>query len=385
MNRDIQRDALLPAAFSDFRATRRIEALELRDIGPSLICRWQTLAAHSAEPNPFFEPWMLIPALRAFPKPGAVKVLAYYDGDVLSGLIPVSTPKLYYGRPIPHWASWLHDNVFCGVPLVLPGSEKAFLAALLEWMQTRYSYGLFLHLSHIPQDGPFYTALRQQCGDHGLTAAVVHREKRAMLKSSQRPEEYYAASLSCKKRKELRRLANRLGEQGAVSFSRHGDADRLTEWTAQFLALEAEGWKGRDGSALASDAANKTFFEQTLTGAAKANRLERLTLSLDQRPIAMLVNFITPPGAYSFKTTFDENYARYSPGVLLQRENLDLLSNKTVEWTDSCAAADHPMIERIWREKRSMVKVNIGIGGAVRHTMFRQMIRCEASAHLLGT
>src|SRR6202171_4446139 len=27
---------------------------------------WQELAATSAEPNPFYEPWMLLPALRAF-------------------------------------------------------------------------------------------------------------------------------------------------------------------------------------------------------------------------------------------------------------------------------------------------------------------------------
>lgn len=327
---------------------------------------------------------MLIPALRAFAKPNAVQILAYYQGDTLCGLIPLSKSKLYYRRPIPHWDTWLHDNAFCGAPLVLAGSEKAFLTAVLDWAQAHSKHGLFFHLSHIAEDGPFFTSLREYCCDKGLTAAIVHREERAMLQSNQSPDDYFVASMSGKKRKELRRLTNRLSEEGTLAFCRQTDADALPEWTDQFLALEKAGWKGKDGSALSCDSGNERFFRQTLEGAAQAGKLERLTLSLDNHPIAMLVNFITPPGAYSFKTTFDENYARYSPGVLLQRENLDLLAHPKVEWTDSCAAADHPMIERIWREKRSMVRVNIGLGGTIRQALFRQMLRHETGAEILG-
>ena len=91
----------------------------------------------------------------------------------------------------------------------------------------------------------------------------------------------------------------------------------------------------------------------------------------------MLANFLAPPGAFSFKTAFDERYARFSPGVLLQRENLDLLARGEIQWCDSCAAADHPMIERIWREKRAMVRINVAIGGSLRRKLFRQVLRAE--------
>ena len=36
---------------------------------------WQALAEKAAEPNPFYEPWMLLPALRSFARPGCVQVL----------------------------------------------------------------------------------------------------------------------------------------------------------------------------------------------------------------------------------------------------------------------------------------------------------------------
>ena len=90
-------------------------------------------------------------------------------------------------------------------------------------------------------------------------------------------------------------------------------------------------------------------------------------------------------GAFSFKTAYDERYARYSPGVLLQRENLDLLAREDIAWCDSCAAADHPMIERIWREKRAMVRVNVAIGGRLRRAAFRQILRAELARQTRST
>jgi hypothetical protein len=91
----------------------------------------------------------------------------------------------------------------------------------------------------------------------------------------------------------------------------------------------------------------------------------------------MLVNFITPPGAYSFKTAYDEAYARFSPGMLLQLENLALLERPEVQWADSCAAEGHPMIERLWRGKRRMESRNIAIGGPARRWAFRLLMAWE--------
>jgi hypothetical protein len=50
-----------------------------------------------------------------------------------------------------------------------------------------------------------------------------------------------------------------------------------------------------------------------LPGAAARGRLERLTLALDGEPLAMLASFLTPPGAFSFKTAFDERFCPLLP------------------------------------------------------------------------
>ncbi len=157
---------------------------------------------------------------------------------------------------------------------------------------------------------------------------MVHDEERAFLRSDQSSAAYFDAALSGKKRKELRRQDRRLGEAGALDFERDTCDEGLDAWITDFLALEQSGWKGRAGSALADAAATATLFRRNSAGAAQAGVLERLALTLDGKPIAMLANFLTPPGAFAYKTAFYEDYARFSPGVLLQRHNLALLDRR---------------------------------------------------------
>jgi CelD/BcsL family acetyltransferase involved in cellulose biosynthesis len=213
---------------------------------------------------------------------------------------------------------------------------------------------------------------------------LVHREARAMLASELTPESYLETSLSAKKRKELRRQANRLADEGKVTFERAAGADGIDQWCDRFLTLEAAGWKGRAGSALACSAATERMFRESLEGAARRGRLERLTLTLSGRPLAMLATFLTPPGAFSYKTAFDEGYARFSPGVLLQRENLAVLGREDIAWSDSCASADHPMIDHFWRERRHIGRLSIAIGGNLRRSAFRQFVRAETARNPAG-
>ena len=359
-----------PALAARTLAWRELEAAEWR-------AAWGVLSARAAEPNPFFESWSLLPALRALDPEGEVELLIVEGNGTLAGLMPVRHERSYYGHRLPHVRGWIHANAFLGAPLVARGSETAFWQALLAWCDAHAGGSLFLHLAEIPLDSPLHAALTAELRRQRRHGAVVMREERALLQSPLGAEEYYEASLSGKKRKELRRQHNRLAEEGDLAFERRRDCDGIDQWIADFLALEAEGWKGKAGSALASDAGTAALFAGTVEEAARLGRLERLSLTLDGKPIAMLANLIAAPGAFSYKTAFDERYARFSPGVLLQRENLALLEDGEVHWCDSCAASGHPMIDHIWRERRAIGRLSIAIGGPLRRLAFTAIAAAE--------
>ena len=341
---------------------------------------WRALAGRAVEPNPFYEDWYLAPSLAHLDH--SATLFAFRRSGRLAGLIPLTGRAFYADRPIPHLASWLHPNAFCGAPLIARGAEEAFWTALLDHADAAPGAGLFLHLEALDADGPLLAALASVCARQGRRARVVSREERALLASPLAPQAYLEAAMSGKKRKELRRQHRRLGEEGALVFERAEGGAGLDRWIDTFLALERAGWKGREGSALVCDPRKEALFRAALDGAAAAGRLERLSLTLDGRAIGMLVNFLCPPAAFSFKTAYDEQYARYSPGVLLQRENLALLERDDIAWADSCAAADHPMIERIWRQKRRMVRVSVAIGGRARRAAFAALSLAESGTPL---
>jgi CelD/BcsL family acetyltransferase involved in cellulose biosynthesis len=352
-----------------------LTAAQLRE--PAFMVQWERLAARAAEPNPFYEPWFLLPSLAQLSVADRVVTKAWFVDGHLAGLLPVIRSAQYYGHIVTHATGWLHSNAFCGVPLVMAGQEDAFWRTMLAHFDRSARRALFLHLPQLPVEGPVAKALDRVLAEDGRRNYIAEQHQRALLARNLAPDAYLAAAMPQKKRKELRRQRSRLAEEGTLSFERVEGEDGLAEWIAEFLALEAAGWKGAAGSALASDEAALAFFAEALAGAAAAGKLERLALRLDGRPVAMLINFLTPPGAYSFKTAFDENYARFSPGMLLQLENLALLERPSIAWADSCAVEGHPMIERLWRDRRRIESRNIAVGGPLRRALFRLLMAWE--------
>jgi len=86
-------------------------------------------------------------------------------------------------------------------------------------------------------------------------------------------------------------------------------------------------------------------------------------MRLDGRPIAHKCNFLSGPGSFAFKIAFDEKYARHSPGVLLELENIRRLHTQSkIRWMDSCADPSHPMLNRLWPDRRTIQDVVVGAG-----------------------
>lgn len=361
----------------------RARVIDPLAVDPATAAAWDALADDASEPNAFAERWCLQSALHLFDPARTARLVAVEDGQGrLAGVMPIATAARYGRVPLRHLTGWSHANHFHGAPLVRAGAEAAFWNGLLDWCADEPRHGPLLHLARLTAEGPLHRALESVAAARGNAVRIVHREQRAMLASALDPQAYWDAAMRGKKRKELRRQANRLAELGSVQFTRWDASQDPALWTDAFLDLETRGWKGRAGSAMASAPATRAWFGAIIAGAASAGRLDMRALTLDERPLAMLINFLCPRGGFSFKTAFDEDYARFSPGVLLQQANLDLLTREGLDWVDSCAVPDHPMIDSIWTERRALVWLNVAIGdSALGRLHYRLLARAEDWRH----
>ena len=361
-------------------AGARAVFLPVSAIDADLVGAWTELAARASEPNIFYEHWFLRPGLEQFDHHPDLQVFLLWSGEPghsqLLGLVPLGPANRFGRLPVRHVENWLHHNCFLGSPLVLQGAEQIFWELLLVALDNGDWPG-FLHINGLTIGGPLDRALRAVCGEQKRHCDLVHSEARALLQGHCTAEEYEQTHIRKKKRKELHRKKRRLGEAGEMQISRYRDSKNLDGWIDEFLALERKGWKGETGSALDCTDATRQFFRDILHGAAQSGQLERRDIRLVGQPITMLINFFSGRGGFGFKTAFDEEYSRYSPGVLLQIENLDCLNSETLDWVDSCASEGHPMIDGLWIDRRHIGRFSIELKGLARSTTFRAVRLAE--------
>ncbi len=334
--------------------------------------RWTDLANHAAEANSFYAPAMLDAALDHLVAGIGVHLIEVYDGPMLIGLMPVALARRHGRAPVANVVNWMHRHCFFGAPLIRRGHETAAWTGFLAQLDAASWAPGFLHLSGIDAAGANAAAIEAACTRDGRRIVELHRYDRALLRSEEDADAYWDTNVRPKKRKEIRRLQKRLAELGTVSSRILTDPADLPGWIDAFLALEASGWKGGEGTALGCNPADAAFFRAAATAALAADQLHMLRLDLDGRPIAMLANFRHLDGAFSFKIAIDETLGRFSPGVLIEIDNLRaVLSDPAIGWMDSCAAAGHPMIDSLWGERRSIVQYRIALRGSGLHGLRR--------------
>ncbi len=272
-------------------------------------------------------------------------------------------------RPLPGFSlrrakSWKHLFSFSGVPLLHRDHARETLDAYFKWVFGPDVNAAGLLLEQLPVRGPFAEALAQATDAAGLQVCSIDRHERAILAVPDSVDDYLTNSLPRKKRKEFRRLRARLSEQGDLQMHQFGEGDDLTRWLSDFYALEGRGWKGRAQSSLSCDPAWSGFFDVAFSELQEAGDALLWKLTLDGTPIAMTIGAGSGRHAWLFKISYDESHARFSPGVLIVLDVMEALARSgKFETVDSCAQADHPMINHLWRERLELHDVMIGRPG----------------------
>lgn len=322
---------------------------------------WQDLADAAAEPNPFYEPWAALPALTAFGEGVEIVLLSRPHPSLrkgerqLCGLIPLQRRRASGLFGLTMLSLWRHPYTYLGVPLVRAGLERPVLSGFLDWLEQGGRQRGLLRVEDFPGDGPLRHALVDELSRRGWSHGVTQTYTRAFLRRGASADGYIDEVVPGKRRKEFRRQQQRLAEQGTLEFVELRPQDDLRAWAEEFSALEARGWKGKDKVSVASRAADFDYFIHLVCYAGQRGRVTGLALRLNGRAIAMKLNLLSRRGSMAFKITYDEEWAKYSPGVLLELENIRHLHEQTtLPWMDSCAAANRAMINRLWADRREM-------------------------------
>ncbi len=333
------------------------------DIRPLTAAQLGRLSLAGGVANPFYDPAQIAIALTTLGQPDDLLLLGGYDvNEHMVGFIPLVKDHTLARLPITYWRNWIHPFCFLGAAPIVPGLEQDFYHALFSWLDHETNLPL-LRLTHVPRQAGILTMV----GERRVLYRAAHHQ-RAILAPQNRDalsgETYIKQTVRAKKRKEIRRLRNRLSEQGKVTYREWQPIDPMAPWLQRFFALEAKGWKGKQGSAIANDPRQVNYFHQACALAGERKQLFMAELALDDHVLAAMLGFIENNILFTVKIAYDEAYRRFSPGVMLELAiTKSALDHHRFTMVDSCAKPNHSMIDHLWAERMDIEQWVIGLQG----------------------
>ncbi len=357
---------------------------------------WSDLCARALEPNIFLEPAFALPLIQHVRSPERPSYLLVWEENGpstfgrLLGLFPLVLPRgpLAPGRLARGFA---HKQTACGTPLVDCHHAKAAIDAALAWLHEQGVSGLLF--TDVARDGPFHAEIERFCAATSRRLVSLGAHARAVLRRPEDGDGRTVLFASAKRRKERVRQFRRLSEAGARTYGSAQTPAAIAGATERFLALEHNGWKGLRGTALLADPTLATFVRTMTRLLGHEGKCRIDSIDIDGKPVAMGIVIRSADRAYFWKTAFDEAYASLSPGVQFA---IDLtqaqLADPTLALTDSCAVANHPMIDKLWPDRLAITDVILAVqpgdtkrfAWSVRIERVRRDARRRAKAFLLS-
>jgi hypothetical protein len=341
------------------------------------------LSNRAMEPNVFFTSRFLAPAMPRLEDREIRLAIIRDESDTHSRLrllLPFSTERPGFAIGAPIIRAWANPFGPLGTPLVDAEAAGEIMDHFLEALgRDEMRLPSVLVLPDLRLGGPFAQMARAIAMSRNLPIDITNEQARPMLESLKDGDAYLGEAIKPSHMREMRRQWGHLAKLGTVTYEVARQPRDIRMRMEEFLLLEASGWKGRKRTAMLSDRLRAAFAREAVNNLAEIDAARIHTIDLDGRAIASMIVLIMNGEAYTWKTAFNEDFARYSPGKLLVAQLTDWhLDDANIVRTDSCATADHPIMSRLWRERETMGTLIIGL----RQNSDREVRQVGAQLHL---
>jgi hypothetical protein len=343
---------------------RRLGPAAYAELGPA----FAELARHALEPNPHMAPAAVSAATALVPETEIVVLCAWFSEALdFERLVGVWAFRREHG-----WRGGFTGALTAPlVPLYevssLPVIDRDHAAetarALMRYLLASRDLPHRLLLPLMPLEGPCFTALTEACRRTGSAISTYeHWTRPVMVPQPEDGFESYlrrALGAGYKKRMQQFRAA---AKHGALTFRRSRGRAALEVLDA-FLALEASGWKGEAGTAIACLPADTAYIRRMAELFAADDALLIDTLLLDGRAIAMGLLVESGGRRHFLKIAYDETQSRHSPGRTLTIAMLQADFNGTPPaFFDSGAGEGVDAGTYVWGERRTIANAIIRVG-----------------------
>jgi CelD/BcsL family acetyltransferase involved in cellulose biosynthesis len=278
-------------------------------VHPELEREWDALVDRTPEPSPWMRPGWIGPWWQSFGR-GRLDVVTVRRDARLVALAP-----LVERRGVLSSVTNYHSPEFEFVAEDAPAAAE--LARILVTRSPRR-----LQLGFVAPDAAWLDVLRSAARGAGYRLAQRVLERSPYIDTSG-DWGAYTGRRDAKLLREVRRRRRRLGDEGEVAIAVADGGERLDALLDEGFAVEAAGWKGTGGTAIASDPATTRFYRDVAAWAAARGSLRLAFLRLDGRALAFDFAIEENGRHFLLKTGYDPGYRRFAPAVLLRHAMIE--------------------------------------------------------------
>lgn len=325
----------------------------------AMLPQWSDLAVNSVEDCAYYAPHFALPLFRTLAAEGSICFVAAWVGSRLAAFLPVAPGRLNIPGLVPAGMAWQSDYTFSCTPLLDKEDPVRAARALISGL-SKLGRGEWI-LPDLNVEGPACQALLAALDEIGAPHLFRGGYDRAALETGPSFDEHMQTHVESKRRRELARSRRRFEELGKVEFRSATYGDDLRAAAQSFLELEASGWKGKRGTALACNGDTRRFAELAFGEAAEQGKVRIDQLLLDGKPVAAGVTVLAGRTGFTVKGAFDETYAAHSVGLLLEVEVLrDVLTSRWADRLDSATNGSH-VIDRLWPARTKVADLVVSL------------------------
>jgi CelD/BcsL family acetyltransferase involved in cellulose biosynthesis len=208
--------------------------------------------------------------------------------------------------------------------LLLQSLDDDIVQAVVSTLFARRAEWDCFRMARLLADNPLVPALRRSLAARQHAHAVRDGLSAYVLDL---PNSYdaYLAARSAKFRSHLKRAERKLAGGGHLEVRELTDAGDFDAAFAAVLQVERTSWKHSFGSAITAVAHQPGFYQDFGREALGAGRLHLQWLTLNDRPIAYNLGYLTRAGYHYLKTSYDHEFRPMGPATVLRARLIESL------------------------------------------------------------
>lgn len=270
---------------------------------------WDELARRCAAP-PWLRPGWVLAWRAAFAPTASFSLLCARNDGRLTAALPLVGTRARIETPSNS------ETPFAGALAVDPASASAIAAELFARGHRRIT------LWPVERGDVTLDACARAGSERGYSS-VARVIGRAPYIAIEGDWDDYRKTVGRKVLSEIRRRRRRLAGGGAVTLDVNEGLGDHAALLAEGLRLEAAGWKGSRGTAIAARPPARAFYSSMADWAAREGILRLAFLRLDGRPIAFDLALEDDGVHYLLKTSYDPELRSFGPGSMLRHDMIE--------------------------------------------------------------